>query len=309
MISKKLKIGFNFFFAATLAAWVVTFFSFKDNAYTVFPQTPFEIYPLTDSIAGGFSTSEITTSETSIAAKINIRSGKAFPYAGFGFNLASTHNRPSGYFDFSKYDSLEVFIATGRMQSAKIRIVTDDPVYSRQGDYLSYRPLEQSIKTSFAFAPVKFSMLDFKTPEWWLAAQGLDKDDGLTYFYRSLRLEIFNGEGILRGIPDDIEIKSFRMWGKNHKFISGMFLAIGFWAILLVAFIFALFYKPSDKALQKKQLSKAAHLLATTDKSVAEISIELELKNSAQLEKLFKKAYGKKPLEYRREHHAKTLEP
>lgn len=299
-MSKKIKIGLSFTFAVVLAVWGLLFASFKNCDYLVFPQTSFEIYALTDSLAGGYSVSDIDVKDSSIAAKVNIRSGKAFPYAGFGFNLTSVNNRPAGYFDFSRYDSMEVVVATGRMQSAKVRIVTDDPIYSRQGNYLSYRPLEQSLKTTYSFAPVKISMMDFKTPEWWLAAQGLDHEDGLTYFYRSLRLEVFNGEGVLRGIPDEIEVKSIRMWGKNRSFITGMYLTLAFVLILLVVFIVCLVRKPSDKSALKSQMEMAASLLRTTDKSVAEIAIEVGLKKPGQLESLFRKAYGKRPLEYRR---------
>jgi transcriptional regulator GlxA family with amidase domain len=47
-------------------------------------------------------------------------------------------------------------------------------------------------------------------------------------------------------------------------------------------------------------MEKAAHLLKTTDKSLAEIALEVGEKKVSRLERNFCKAYGLKPLEYRR---------
>ena len=283
----------------TLSLWAYFFFAFKDSSLELFPGKTFELYTLTDHEALGFSTSEVTVNDTLVDAVVNVRSGKAFPFAGFGFNLMSKNGRPSGYLDLSRFDSLAIEVSTVRMNSIGIRILTDDPVYSKRGLYVSYRPLEFQVPAGRNFAESKAAISDFKTAEWWLAGQGLDKDDGLTYFYRSMLLEIFNGQGTLRGIPDAIQVKSVRLWGKNRDFCGGMFAGLGSWALLLVCFIYTAFRKKPGERMPV-QMQEVARLLKTTDKSLAEIALEVGEKKVSRMERNFCKAYGIKPLEYRR---------
>jgi hypothetical protein len=97
---------------------------------------------VTDAASGGFSTSDISLHGDTISAKVNIRSGMAYPYAGVGVNLMSIDHRPAtSRFDFSKFDTIAVTASAGRMKSLTLRILTDDPEYSHEGEYLSYRPL------------------------------------------------------------------------------------------------------------------------------------------------------------------------
>ena len=283
-----------------LFLWVFFFVSFKESSLELFPGKTFEIYTLTDHEAQGFSTSEVTVNDSLIDAVVNVRSGKAFPFAGFGFNLMSKNGRPAGYLDLSRFDSLAVEVSTVRMNSIGIRILTDDPVYSRRGMYVSYRPLEFQVAAGRIFAESKAAIADFKTAEWWLAGQGLDKDDGLAYFYRSMLLEIFNGQGTLRGIPDAIQVKSVRLWGKNRDFCAGMYAGLGLWALLFVCFVYMAFRKaPGNKDL-RMQMEKVAQLLKTSDKSLAEIAVAVGEKRVSRMERNFCKAYGLKPLDYRR---------
>jgi hypothetical protein len=289
-------------FAVAFGVWGVVFLMFRNTALTMFPGGGYEVYALTDNAAGGYSTSDLTVGDSSIAAHINVRSGKAYPYAGIGFNLMSLNHRPSGYFDFSRFDSVAVVVTAGRMRTVTFRIMTNDPVYSRAGAYLTYRPLEVQLPVGASFAELKASLVDFKNKEWWLVAQGLDKDDGLSYFYNSAVFEVFNGESTLRGIPDDIELKSIRMWGENRDFQKGMFFAAGLLVFLLAGFV--IFWVRASKAKQnplQPEMEMAAKLLKTTDKSVAEIAIAVGEKSPSQFEGDFKKIYGKKPLDYRRE--------
>ena len=289
-------------FAVAFGVWGVLFLMFRNTALTMFPGGGYEVYALTDNAAGGYSTSDLTVGDSSIAAHINVRSGKAYPYAGIGFNLMSLNHRPSGYFDFSRFDSVAVVVTAGRMRTVTFRIMTNDPVYSRAGSSLTYRPLEVQLPVGASFAELKASLVDFKNKEWWLVAQGLDKDDGLSYFYNSAVFEVFNGESTLRGIPDDIELKSIRMWGENRDFQKGMFFAAGLLVFLLAGFV--TFWVRASKAKQnplQPKMEMAAKLLKTTDKSVAEIAIAVGEKSPSQFEGDFKKIYGKKPLDYRRE--------
>lgn len=299
MKTKRKVVGIVFF-AIAFSAWGWLFCSFREAHAVVFPAGGFEVYTLTDNEAGGFSTSELSVSDSLVAAHVNIRSGKAFPYAGMGFNLMSLNGRPVGFFDFSKYDSMAVVATAGRMRSITFRLLTDDPVYSKQGMYLSYRPLECSLPITNSYGEVKTPLSKFKTAEWWLASQGLENDDGLTYFYRTTLFEIYNGEGALRGIPDDIEVKQIRLWGVNRDFEKGMIFAVVLLCALLAVFVFFALRKPCDKDLLKKQMSEAARLLKTTDKSIAEIAIAVGAKSTSKLERDFYKVHGKKVKDYRR---------
>ena len=299
-MQKKSKILGIAAFAVAFGAWGALFGAYKDSLQVIFPAGGFEIYTLTDAEAGGFSTSEMTASDTAVSARVNIRSGKAYAYAGFGFNLMSLGNRPSGHFDFSRFDSLAVVVETGRMRSVTLRILTEDPVYSTPGKYLTYRPLEKEIAVPGKPVEVAVSLMDFKNKEWWLVAQGLDKDDGLSYLYRAAMLEVFNGEGALRGIPDDIEVKSVRLWGENRDFQKGMFFALAAMLLLLGGFIYMAFRKPRDAKALEAQMKEVARLLKQTDKSVAEIAIAVGFKSASRLEREFCRLYGKKPLEYRK---------
>lgn len=301
MITKTRRIVGLAVFVALFCLWGILFSVMRNNSLVVFPLPTFEIYTLTDNEAQGYSTSEVTVADSLVSAKVNVRSGKAYPYAGVGFNLMSVNSRPSGYFDFARYDSLSITVTAGRMRSVSLRILTDDPKYSRTGKYLSYRPLETSVPVSSSFSEIKKAIADFKTAEWWLAAQGLEKDDNFLYLSRTALFEVFNGDGALRGIPDDIEIKQIKIWGENRNFTKGMFFTLGVIAIAFVYFICVVLRKPKNADAMKKKMDRVAKLLKMTDKSIAEIAISVGEKNPAKLEREFFKIYGKKPLTYRKQ--------
>lgn len=182
--------------------------------FMIFPTETYEVYAMNDSVAGGFSTSEVQMAKDgAVTAYVNIRSGKAYSYAGIGVNLLSVNHRPAvGFFDFDQFDSVEVDVKAGRMQTVEVRILNNDPVYSKPGIMLSYRPKTKIIPAN---AVTKFALADLMTPEWWLAAQGLDKDDYLSHFDRGVILAVVNGEKVMRGIPDMIELRSVRLWRGN----------------------------------------------------------------------------------------------
>lgn len=299
MRNRNRAICFSFFVVA-FALWGLFFTLFKGSSLELFPAKTFEVYTLTDHEALGFSTSEVSVVDSLITAEVNIRSGKAFPFAGFGFNLMSQNGRPTGHMDLSKFDSLELNVSTSRMNAVGLRILTEDPQYSQKGLYMSYRPLETQVSAGRSFGSAKAAISDFKTAEWWLAGMGLEKDDGLTYLYRAMMLEVFNGQGTLRGIPDEIQVKSVRLWGENHDFKKGMFFGLGFLLLLFVCFVYKTFHKPKDRDALNLQMKKVARLLKETDKSLAEIALEVGEKKVSCLERNFRKVYKIAPLEYRR---------
>ena len=288
--------------------WGALFCKFRYNEQVLFPSGAFEVYALTDNAAGGFSTCELTRTDSSITADINIRSGMAYPYAGVGFNLLSVNNRPAAdFYDFSRYDSLILEVETGRMRNISVRMLNSDPVYSKDNSYLSYRPLVASAAVGSRSKPTKMDLYDFKVPDWWLASQGLEKDDGMRYMNRGVIIEVYNGEGILRGIPDQIELRSIKLWGENRGFIGLMYGVLALFVLLYIVAV-AYFYKTSPKRmaaakdsldLLKKQMAPAAEMLLNSDRSVAEIALAVGEKSSSQFEKKFAKVFGVKPLEYR----------
>lgn len=300
MMSKKSKIIFPIVWVILGVIWAFAFFAFRANYVEIFPKTPYEVYAPSDEALGGGSSAQLAVVDTAIYASINIRSGVAYPYAGIGFNLMSVNKRPAGFFDFSKYDSIVVVTSVDRMRYVQLRIWNDDPVYSKKGNPFSYRPLNYSFSATFDEVEAKAALRDFKVPDWWLAAQGLDKDDGLTFFHRGVFLEVVNGEGILRGIPDSIMLKSIRLWGVNRDFEKGMFFALGLWVVALIAFVVVLVRKKPESAELVKRMEKAAKLLKTTDRSIAEIAITIGEKSPSSFERHFCKIYKQKPLEYRR---------
>lgn len=216
-MNRKAVVGISaciFLVVAVVAAYVLQK-KFGYRELQIFPTESYEVYALNDSLANGYSTSEIKKSEDgSVTAFVNIRSGKAYSYAGIGINLRSKNHRPSDYFDFTQYDSIEVNVTTDRMQTIKVRILNYDPVYSQEQNLLSFRPKEIIIPVN---AVTKIALADFKTPEWWLAEQGLEEDDYLSYFDHGALLAIVNGEKVLHGIPDEIVLKSVRLWHGNSE--------------------------------------------------------------------------------------------
>ena len=169
-------------FVVVLVVWLVLFVKFSASEQVLFPGGTYQVYAVSDANVGGFSTVELSNQDSVISARVNIRSGMAYPYAGVGINLLSVNNRPAkGFFDFSDFDSLVIDVETGRMRRVGIKILNDDPVYSKKNVYQSYRPMvaQATVRIRNKKSGVAISMLDFKVPEWWLAMQGLDKDDGL----------------------------------------------------------------------------------------------------------------------------------
>lgn len=294
-------------FVVLLAVWTVLFVQLKATEQVLFPGGMYQVYAVSDTTVGGFSNVELTQTDSVISARVNIRSGKAYPYAGMGINLLSVNNRPaSGFFDFSDFDSLVIDVETERMLRIGVKILNDDPVYSQKNVYQTYRPM-------VAQAPVKkngaaISMLDFKVPEWWLAMQGLEKDDGLRYMNRGMYFEITNGEGTMLGIPDEITVRSIKLWGENRTFKALMIVAL---VVILLAYagVVALAVRDSESFARrrsekqndlKSRMERAAEMLKETDRSVAEIAMAVGAKNSAAFEKNFARVYGVKPLDYRR---------
>ena len=289
-----------------IALWVALFVTFRSTEQVLFPGGTYQVYPVTDSTVGGFSTVELSQSDSVISARVNIRSGMAYPYAGMGVNLLSIHNRPaSGYFDFSDYDSLIIDAETDRMRKIGVKILNDDPVYSQKNDYRSYRPMVSQVQVRKNGVAV--SMLDFKVPEWWFAMQGLEKDDGLRYMNRGMLFEITNGEGTMLGIPDEITVRSIKLWGENRTFKALMYVALAVIAAVYAGVV-ALAVRGSERSVKKRvekeenlksRMASAAKLLRESDRSVAEIAIEVGAGSPSSFEKDFVRIYGVKPLDYR----------
>ena len=289
-----------------IALWVALFVTFRSTEQVLFPGGTYQVYPVTDSTVGGFSTVELSQSDSVISARVNIRSGMAYPYAGMGVNLLSIHNRPaSGYFDFSDYDSLIIDAETDRMRKIGVKILNDDPVYSQKNDYRSYRPMVSQVQVHKNGVAV--SMLDFKVPEWWFAMQGLEKDDGLRYMNRGMLFEITNGEGTMLGIPDEITVRSIKLWGENRTFKALMYVALAVIAAVYAGVV-ALAVRGSERSVKKRvekeenlksRMASAAKLLRESDRSVAEIAIAVGAGSPSSFEKDFVRIYGVKPLDYR----------
>ena len=289
-----------------IALWVALFVTFRSTEQVLCPGGTYQVYPVTDSTVGGFSTVELSQSDSVISARVNIRSGMAYPYAGMGVNLLSIHNRPaSGYFDFSDYDSLIIDAETDRMRKIGVKILNDDPVYSQKNDYRSYRPMVSQVLVRKNGVAV--SMLDFKVPEWWFAMQGLEKDDGLRYMSRGMLFEITNGEGTMLGIPDEITVRSIKLWGENRTFKALMYVALAVIAAVYAGVV-ALAVRGSERSVKKRvekeenlksRMASAAKLLRESDRSVAEIAIAVGAGSPSSFEKDFVRIYGVKPLDYR----------
>ena len=289
-----------------IALWVALFVTFRSTEQVLFPGGTYQVYPVTDSTVGGFSTVELSQSDSVISARVNIRSGMAYPYAGMGVNLLSIHNRPaSGYFDFSDYDSLIIDAETDRMRKIGVKILNDDPVYSQKNDYRSYRPMVSQVQVRKNGVVV--SMLDLKVPEWWFAMQGLEKDDGLRYMNRGMLFEITNGEGTMLGIPDEITVRSIKLWGENRTFKALMYIALAVIAAVYAGVV-ALAVRGSERSVKKRvekeenlksRMASAAKLLRESDRSVAEIAIAVGAGSPSSFEKDFVRIYGVKPLDYR----------
>lgn len=295
---------------ALFVAWIVLFAKFATSEQILFPGGAYQVYAVSDANIGGFSTVELSNEDSVVSARVNIRSGMAYPYAGVGINLLSVNNRPaSGFFDFSDFDSLVIDVETGRMQRVGVKILNDDPVYSKKNEYQSYRPMvaQAPVEVLNKKSGVVISMLDFKVPEWWLAMQGLDKDDGLRYMNRGMFFEITNGEGTMLGIPDEIVVRSIRLCGENRTFKALMCVLLVVLVLVYVGYV-SLTVRNSEGRVAKRlkqreelelRMEKAAKLLKESDRSIAEIAIAVGAKNSGVFEKEFVCVYNVKPLEYR----------
>lgn len=252
MKTTKIRIISVAILVALVAVWAYLLNAFSSNYIELFPGNSYETYALSDDVAGGFSTSEISVREDAVSARVNIRSGMAYPYAGVGLNLMSVDRRPAqARFDFSKYDTICVVASAVRMRSLMLRIMTDDAEFTREGDYLSYRPLLAPVSVSATRSEIKVPLSSFKVPERWLVLHGLDHDDGHAYWDRGLLFEISNGEGALRGIPDEFEVSSIRMYGENRSFKNAMYVVL---ALIVFAFVAAMLF--SGREASKKGCSE-----------------------------------------------------
>lgn len=231
--------------------WAACFAKFRDTSCELFPNTPFEIYELTDASQGGSSTAVLDFADSLLGVEINVRSGVAYPAVGIGFNLRSVDNRPVDYFDFSKFDTMEVELATRRMSSVSVRILTDDPVYSKDGFRETLRPVVYSVPATRSMVSVKIPVTNFRTAVWWIAAMGMDEDDGFTHLHRGVSLEITNGDGVMRGIPDEISVKTVHLWGVNRDFEKAMYAILLLMGVTLTIMETVMFRKREDASSKK----------------------------------------------------------
>lgn len=231
--------------------WAGCFVKFRETSCELFPNTPFEIYELTDASQGGTSTAVLDLSDSLLGVEINVRSGVAYPAVGIGFNLRSVDNRPVDYFDFSMYDTMEVELAAKRMSSVSVRILTDDPVYSKEGFRETLRPVVYNVPATRSLTSVKFPVSNFRTAVWWIAAMGMDEDDGFTHLHRSVSLEITNGDGVMRGIPDEISVKKVHAWGINRDFEKAMYAILLLMGVTLTIMETVMFRKREDASSKK----------------------------------------------------------
>lgn len=234
-------------FLVALGVWAWAFFTFRQVSCTFYPQGAYPLYSLDDSAFGGTSTSDVKAGDSLLDVSINVRSGVAYPAVGVGFNLNSVNSRPVGHFDFSQFDSMEVVFSTRYMRTIMVRILTDDPVYTKDGFRETLRPVVMSVPASRSFTGERFAINQFRTAVWWIAAMGMEEDDGLTYLHRALSLEIVNGDGAMRGIPDEIEVKSIRAWGIGRDFEHTMFIVLALMAVAFVLGELKLFGVPGRK--------------------------------------------------------------
>ena len=221
-------------FLVVLGVWAWAFGAFRQMGCTFYPYGAYPLYPLDDSAFGGSSTCDVVAGDSLLGVNINVRSGVAYPAVGVGFNLNSVNSRPVGHFDFSQYDSMEVVFATKYMRSITVRILTDDPVYTKEGFRETLRPVVMSVPASRSFTSERFAINKFRTAVWWISAMGMEEDDGRTYLHRALSLEVVNGDGVMRGIPDEIEVKSVRAWGIDRNFERAMFIVL---ALMVAVFV------------------------------------------------------------------------
>ncbi len=227
----KKTVAVTTLFVLLVAAWAVLLNTLRSCETVLFPTSVYELFGQTDNEMGGFSTCQIKKTDSSIVAEVNIHSGMAYPYAGIGFNLMSVNNRPAvDFFDFSNFDSVEIAVETGRMRNITVRILTDDPVYSKGGVYGSYRPIQKSLPV--VDGRLKFSIHDLKVPDRWFAARGLEEDDGQKHFQRGVIFEVLNGEGTMLGIPDEITLKGVKLWGEKQNFVTMMYFVLGVVSLL-----------------------------------------------------------------------------
>jgi len=85
-------------FAVAFAAWTFAFLHCRDSELTVFPQSHFEFYELTDRAQGGSSTATLSVSDSQLDVEVNVRSGVAFPAVGLEFNPSTTGPRDCSTF-------------------------------------------------------------------------------------------------------------------------------------------------------------------------------------------------------------------
>ena len=125
---------------------------------------------------------------------------------------------------------------------------------------------------------------------------------------RGMYFEITNGEGTMLGIPDEITVRSIKLWGENRTFKALMIVAL---VVILLAYagVVALAVRDSESFAKRRnekqndlktRMERAAEMLKETDRSVAEIAMTVGEKSPAAFEKNFARVYGVKPLDYRR---------
>lgn len=252
----------------------------------------FAHYVVTDSRENGFSEASLS-GDSSYTLAFRLRSGAVSPYAGVSYRVQTPEQNLNGtFFDFSRFDSVRVFLRAGRMPHATIRLAVSDPRLTRPELAYSARPAEKIVDVSPFFKEVKIALADLKVPERWFSQMGLDSPDPYLFLDRGLRLEILTAHGAMLGIPDELEFYGLELFGVNYQALK---ILLALTMVLLLIFV-VVQYAISAKCLLKQDVEcaeAAAELLKQRGISHTEIAVRAGFKNIKECRRVYKAHFHK----------------
>ena len=243
----------NILIFVLLAATVIALFAYQNGLYvivflilSVYP----DVIAETDSADGGSSAVAITRTDSSIIVDYELKEGYAYPYAGVKILLGDGKIKGR---DFSKYDSIFVWVKPRGEGTVRIYFRAYDPAFYRDGDEGSLKfneveffPLEETY-------PAVFVPQEFRVASWWVAQNEISVHKARVDLSNIPLIEIQTGTNAPLGYGT-LEIRGFCFKGKKIAKLDLVTILVALWFVtFLIILVIRFFDYNRERAANRKK--------------------------------------------------------
>ncbi len=205
--ARKQKFINIFFLVLPFLIAALVLLSLNVRPVEIIPGSSIKFYAYSDTAEQGNSVIDYFRQDSSLLFGYTLRSGYAYPYAGF-----TAVPEKSRFYDFHKFNRFLITCKTSSSNSFRIYFHTYEDSITKSGVAISERyngvqiPTERNLKTCV------FSFSQLVTPEWWYQRNNVfplpDKSD----YSRVTAIDFNNGVSTEKDIPDTLTITELKIY-------------------------------------------------------------------------------------------------